>query len=918
MSPAPLTDQEQATIHQLPLPKVMELLVSTFSGLSEQEVQERLKRFGPNKLTEQKELSFLVKFLRQFNNFFSYLLLLGAALSLVSEWLQPGEGAIFIAVALMGVTVLNASFTFIQQHKAEKAMKSFKNLMTSKVVVLRQEERRQIDSTDLVPGDVMLLSEGDKITADARLFEITGLKVNHSALTGESEPLLRSTRPTSGKLLLSRNMVLSGTLVQSGAGKAVVVATGDDTQIGRIAGATRGIGIEASHMQREIGYFIRIISYIAIFLGVTFFLLGEFVVRNPFWTNIVFAIGIIVANVPEGLLPTVTLTLSLAAQRMAREQVLVKNIDSIETLGSVTIICSDKTGTLTENNLFVHGFYLSGVFYSYNREDQQVVLDSRTVNLKRLPGANDFNRILVLCNNSSFDARTGNSFGDPTEICLKQFVSSFDNVEYIEKLHPRTHEIPFTSETRYMITANGIDDHQYAHLKGAPQIVLEKCTHLFFNGQRMPLSDGYKEDILARNEEYAKLGFRVLGAALKDIPLYESEILLEQEDYCFYGLIVMQDPPRKEVPEAVRLCRQAGIRIFVISGDQEKTVENIARQTGILTSPTPKIVSGTELAALDDETLKIFLQEKEVIFARTLPRDKLRIVSLLKNMGEIVAVTGDGVNDAPALRKADVGIAMGRSGTEVAKEAADIVLLDDNFASIAHAIKSGRTVYENIKSFILYILTSNVPEIIPFLFFVLFSWPLALPVLLILCIDLGTDMLPAIGLGMEPSSSDIMNRKPRDPLKKILNWRMLARSYGFIGPLQTLFAYIIFFDILFSGGWSWNRSLDIADPLYRSALTAFFSSVVVTQIFNVFACRTSRTSVLSQNLLPNRIILSGIGAEILMLLLLTYLPPFQFILGTSPFSPYYYGWMIGFGAVILLCEEGRKYFNRHFDLFDID
>jgi len=918
MSSAPLKGQELATIHQLPLPKILELLGSKFSGLSEKEIQERLERFGPNKLTEQKELSLLIKFLLQFENFFSYLLFLGAALSFISEWLQPGEGSIFIAAALMGVAVLNASFTFIQEHKAEKAMKSFKNLMTSKVVVLRQEKRRQIDSIDLVPGDVILLAEGDRITADARLLEISGLKVNHSALTGESEPLLRSIEPTSENLLLSRNMVLSGTLVQSGSGKAVVVATGDDTQIGRIAGATREIGIEVSHMQKEIGYFIRIISYIAIFLGVTFFFLGWFVVRNPFWTNIVFAIGIIVANVPEGLLPTVTLTLSIAAQRMAKERVLVKNIDSIETLGSVTIICSDKTGTLTENNLFVHGFYLNGTFYSYNRDERQVVMDSGTVNLKRIPGANDFNHILVLCNNSSFDARTGNSFGDPTEICLKQFVSSFDNVEYIEKLHPRTHEIPFTSETSYMIAANRIDHYQRAHLKGAPRIVLKKCSHLFFNGKQIPLSEEYRKDILARNEEYAKQGFRVLGTALKDLSSPEGNELLEQQDYCFYGLIVMQDPPREEVPEAVSLCHQAGIRIFVISGDQERTVENIARQVGIITSSPSKIITGDEMAALDDETLKNILREEEVIFARTLPRDKLRIVGLLKDLGEIVAVTGDGVNDAPALRKADVGIAMGRSGTEVAKEASDIILLDDNFASIVHAIKSGRTVYDNIKSFILYILASNVPEIIPFLFFVLFAWPLALPVLLILCIDLGTDMLPAIGLGMEPSSPDIMNVKPRDPRQKILNWKMLARSYGFVGPLQTLFAYLIFFDILLREGWSWGQQLNIDDPLYLSAVTAFFSSVVVTQIFNVFSCRTSRTSVFSQNLLPNRIILTGIGAEILMILLIAYLPLFQIALGTFTFPSYYYGWMVGFGAIILLCEEGRKYFNRHFDLFGID
>ncbi len=320
----------------------------------------------------------------------------------------------------------------------------------------------------------------------------------------------------------------------------------------------------------------------------------------------------------------------------------------------------------------------------------------------------------------------------------------------------------------------------------------------------------------------------------------------------------------------------------------------------------------------DDDALRKIVSKNEVIFARALPKDKLRIVSALKDIGQIVAVTGDGVNDAPALRKADVGIAMGVSGTEVAKEAADIILLDDNFSSIVHAIKSGRTVYDNIKSFILYILTSNTPEIVPFLFFVLFAWPLALPVLLILCIDLGTDMLPAIGLGMESASPDIMDQKPRDPKRKIVNWKMIARSYGFIGPLQTTFAYFVFFYILFGGGWTWGEDLAITSGLYMSAVTGFFGTVVITQAFNVFACRTSRASVFSKGILSNRFILVGIGSEILLLLMFAYIPVFETILGTRSFPAQYFLWMIGFGAVILGCEELRKLAFRRFGKFGLN
>ncbi|OIO72052.1 MAG: hypothetical protein AUJ56_02650 [Zetaproteobacteria bacterium CG1_02_49_23] len=901
-------------IHQLPLDEVLTRLSTSAAGLDNTEVRVRRKAYGINQLTQKHEKPLIVQFLLQFHNLFSYLLLTGAALSFTSELLVRDAGSLFVAWALLGVTVLNAAFTFFQEYRAKKAMKSFANLMTSQVVVLRNGEKLQVDSKRLVPGDIMLLSEGDKVTADARLIEQNMLKVDHSALTGESEPQLRSLEATSGNVLRSRNMVFSGTHVQSGLGTAVVVATGDVTQIGHIARETSAVSSQTSHLQGQISHFIRIISYIAIALGVSFFLLGVVVTQSPLWINLVFAIGIIVANVPEGLLPTVTLTLSIAAQRMAKLNVLVKNIDAIETLGSITVICSDKTGTLTENHLNVHCICLGGHCYAFDREAKRLNMDGRHVHLRTIPGMQDFNDILLLCNNSTLTAER--SFGDATELCLKRFVGAFANIGYIESNQPRLHELPFSSESRYMVTVNRFHSpNARAYMKGATVVVLEHCSHYFEQGEQLELTDTVRQRIIAQNSGYAAQGFRVLGCALKSV---EPEHAAIEDGFCFYGLVVMQDPPRPEVAASVHTCRQAGIRVMVISGDHGSTVLSIARQTGIVQGDNPTVISGDDLHQYDDATLKEALTAPEVLFARALPRDKLRIVTMLKEMGEVVAVTGDGVNDAPALRRADVGIAMGKSGTEVAKEAADIVLLDDNFASIVNAIRAGRTAYDNIKGFITYILTSNTPEIVPFLLFILLGWPLALPVLLILAIDLGTDMLPAIGLGTESPEDDIMCRKPRSPAAKLLNWRMIARSYGFIGPLQTAFAYIIFFDILFDGGWNWGVALAISSPLYMQAITGFFATVIITQIFNVFACRTSKLSMFSKGLFSNPLILIGIASELALLAAIALTPLGNVIFGTAPFDAGYLPLMLLFGAIILACEEARKYLYRSRGIFGLE
>jgi sodium/potassium-transporting ATPase subunit alpha len=912
------TNNKNNNYHKIKLKQLYQDLNTNENGLNTEDAVNRLNKYGKNVLSEKKDKPLIVKFLLQFHNFFSYLLLIGAFLSFLSEYLMPGEGSIYVGYALLGVTLLNAVFTFIQDYKAEKTMSSFKKLMSSHVEVLRDGTKHEIDSQDLVIGDIIYLNEGDKVTADARIIELNNLKVDHSSLTGESEPQLRSLNATSNNILLSRNMVFSGTLVQSGNAKAVVVATGDNTQIGEIAKTTNLVSTQISHLQLQIAHFIKIISFIAIILGVSFFFLGLVLTENTLWISLIFAIGIIVANVPEGLLPTVTLTLSIAAKKMAKQNVFVRNIDAIETFGSLTVICSDKTGTLTENNLFVHGIYLNNKFYNYDRNENTIKDEEKIISINHLKGFYNISNIMLLCNNSYHDNQKNQFFGDSTEICLKKFVSNFQNINYFEKTHPRNGEIPFSSETKYMITSNIYDKHHIANLKGAPEIVLNKCNSIFLDGKISKLSTREKHKLIEKNHEYAKKGFRVLGLAMKQIKSYKKIEKEDTNDFCFYGLVIMQDPPRKEVPDAVKQCHEAGVKIIVVSGDQGTTVENIARQVGIVKTNNALVVTGEEMAKLNDDELKELLKKDEIIFARTLPKDKLRVVTLLKEMGEIVAVTGDGVNDAPALKKADIGIAMGISGTEVAKEASDIVLMDDNFASIAKGMKAGRTVYDNIKNFITYILTSNTPQIVPFLLFIILGWPLALPVLLILAIDLGTDMLPAIGLGVEKSSKDIMKRKPRNPKSKLLNWKMIARSYGFIGPLMTTFAYIIFFKILFAGGWQFGQDIKVTDPLYMSAIMGFLATVVICQMFNVFACRTSRESVFSKGFFSNKIIFIGLITEVILLLLIALNPFFQKIFGTMPFDLGYIPLMIMFGLILLFAEEVRKHFYRKYNIFGVD
>jgi sodium/potassium-transporting ATPase subunit alpha len=890
-----ISNDETITVdqHRITLPELEQRLSCTSAGLGGAEALRRLSEYGSNELRVRKETPEIIKFFRQLTNFFALLLIAGSALAFFADYLQPGQGNFYIGVALLVVVLLNALFTYMQQHVSDRIMESFRNMLPQMISVLRDEQVSRIEARLLVPGDVILLEEGDRVPADGRLIEINQLKVDNSSLTGESEPQLRKLSCTHDSLLESRNMVFSGTLVQSGNGKALVYGTGMNTQIGLIAQLTKETATVETPLRKELHHFIRIISGIAITLGVLFFMLSVFL-GKPLIGSLIFAIGIIVANVPEGLLPTVTLALTMASKRMARKNALLRNLEAVETLGSTTVICTDKTGTITQNRMKVSTLVLGEHEWSAYQSG-----------LAQAEGFAEAWAAIALCNNARL---SGQSFlGDPTEGAMLVFAQQMKPLGDLHSRFPRIHENPFDSSTKCMVTTHRGASGQtnIAYMKGAPEIVFRKCTHELRQGELIEFDSAARQRTLKIYEFLAARGERVLALAFKTT----GDIEVSEENFIYLGLIGMLDPPRPEISGAIDKCRTAGIRVFMITGDYHTTAESIARQVGLFTGDGLVIV-GEQLQSMSEEQLSKLLDNRELVFARTSPMQKLKIVKALQKKGEIVTVTGDGVNDAPALKNADMGVAMGLSGTEVAKEAADMVLMDDNFATIVSAIEEGRTIFSNIKKFIAYILTSNIPEIMPFIAFVVIGAPLALTVVLILTIDLGTDLLPALGLGREPPEHDVMKQPPRRRDERLLTWPLLCMSYGIIGMFQAAAGFFAFFVVLHQGGWAWGSALPESGLLYKTAITSFFAAVVICQVANVLICRTRRQSILSAGIFANKLIWAGIAVELALLAAISHLPFLQPFFGTAPIGWFELSLGLPFAIAILLGDEFRRWLIR--------
>ncbi|MDE4542198.1 cation-transporting P-type ATPase [Thermoanaerobacterium sp. R66] len=893
-------------------------LDTSIKGISKEEANKRLEKYGYNEIKEVKKTSMFSRFIANFTHLLAILLWIASILSFVGGMPQLGW-------AIILVIIVNALFSFWQEFKAEQATESLKKMLPSYVKVIRDGQQEQILARELVPGDVIYLEEGDHVPADARLIEAFEMRTINAALTGESEPVRRTSDVVLDEdvsLIQAPNLVFMGTNVASGSGTAVVYATGMNTQFGKIASLTQTISAEQSPLQKQLTRVAKVIAYLSLVMGVFFFLLGLLMGRSLVDT-FMFAIGIITANVPEGLLPTVTLALAMGVQRMAKRHALVKKLSSVETLGGATVICTDKTGTLTQNEMTVREIWTKVAYYNVSGVGYEpkgdFYVDDQKIDVKNLP--NELSLLLkigLLCNNSRLVRPTNENpswgiIGDPTEGSLVVLAEKAGfTFEEMSREYPRISQLPFDSRRKRMTSIHKYGKEIYVFTKGAPKETLSVCNYILSDDGIKKLEQSDIDDIVRQNDKFAESGLRVLAMAYKKIDNEIKEYSIEnvENDLIFVGLVAMMDPPRPEVELAVKQAHKAGIKIIMITGDYGLTAESIARRIGIVKGPRPRIITGNELDKMSDEDLKKELKNKEIIFARVAPEHKMKVVAALKDMGEVVAVTGDGVNDSPALKKADIGIAMGKSGTDVAREVATMVLTDDNFASIVNAIEEGRAVYDNVRKFITYIFAHLTPEAIPYILFSLFNIPVPITVMQILAIDLGTETLPALALGVEPPEPGVMDRPPRSPKEKLLNLSLFLRGYVLLGIISSIAVLSGYFWVLYSGGWHWGMTLPLSDPLARKAATMSFLGIVIMQVANVFACRTEVASMFSVSFFKNRLLNIGVVFELVLTALLIYVPFLQKIFDTYPVPFKNWLFYVAFMPILIGAEEIRKYLLR--------
>ena len=840
-------------------------------GLSSKKATRRLTEFGFNEIQTNNKKSYLKEYFKQYIQFFAILLEVAAFLAFIADYYVPDEGNAILGYAIIVAVVINATFTFWQEYKADKAMEALMMLMPTMVRVLREDEIKTIDAKEIVPGDIILLEEGDKIAADAVLIESTTLYINTSALNGESKASKRSIEKDikASCVLEARNMVYAGTSVVSGSGVAVVVATAQATEFGKIATLTQNIQKTLTPMQKEVIRITHILTVIAIGMGIVFFILGMFSDQSLLMAAI-FALSLIVANVPEGLLPTITLSLSLASQRMARRNALIKNLDSVQTLGSVTVICTDKTGTLTSNEMVLKELTLSG--------SEQITISGDgygTVGDFSFASHNDSSNkrldelLLAGVLNSRATIEDDKYYGDTTELAIIVAAKKRNiNVDAYKKIN----EIPFTSDRKMMSSVYEDVSGQILYAKGAAEVIFEKCTHFVSsNGEVLLFDEDAKKRMQKSAEAYEDDAYRVLAIAKKNNNISESAMTL-------LGLAAIMDMPRGEVKDAIAECKSAGIRTMMITGDNQKTAQAIAKKINL---HYDAVLTGAEVSLLSEEALENRLSKETILFARMASSQKLKIAIALQNCDEVVAMTGDGVNDAPALKRADIGIAMGKSGTDVAKEAADMILIDDNFKSIVAAIEEGRTVYFNIKKFVTYILSSNVPEIVPYILHFFLKIPMPLSVIQILSIDLGSDMFPGLALGSEKPEKNIMKRPPVGRTEKILDWEVFKRGYFFIGIIEATAAMVAFISFLLLHGWQYG-TVDLNNPLLQSqAMTMTLLGAISCQLVNVWTMRSWEFSAWSVGWTTNKLLIGAMILEFLWIWMLLEVEPVQKVFHTA-------------------------------------
>ena len=836
------------------------------TGLTSSEARSRLDEYGPNLLRVDEGSGLLRPLMRQLTHPLALLLWMAAALAFTTQGATLG-------VAIVSVIALNAIFAFIQERHAQHAVAALRSYLPQHAVVERDGTSHVVDAADVVPGDLLVVREGDAVCADARIFD-GAVEVDLSATNGESVPVGRMGSEIADAAVVraervtdAPDMLLSGTTCTSGEARAVVVLTGMSTELGRIAGLSHRTNHEPSPLERQVRRVAWLIAGVAVLAGLAFLPLGM-IAGLSFTEAAIFGIGLLVANVPEGLLPTITLALAVGVSELAGRGGLVKKLSAIETLGSTDVICTDKTGTLTQNRMTVHSVWgPNGVSIPTHRGRPSALA-----------------RALRTSTTSDRDDRTG----DPTDVAL---LDAADRLDPDGVVPPVVATFAFDPRTRLKSVVATTPAGLLLCTKGAPESVLNRCTSSVDADGGAALTTEERDCLLRRLEDLSSQGLRLIACAQRELKGAPPTSRDETERHLeLLGLVALTDPLRDAVPDAVEQAHAAGITVHVISGDSGPTAAAIARSAGIRVDAST-IVTGPTLDAMSDAELDAVLAGtgREMVFARSSPEDKLRIARRLQREGHVVAMTGDGVNDAPALKRADIGVAMGRSGTDVAREAATMVLTDDDFATIIRAVEAGRRVYDNVRKFVLYIFAHAVPEVVPFLLFALSGGriPLALTVAQILMIDLGTETLPALALGREASEPGIMDRPPRPRRENIITKDMLIRAWGVLGVTSALLVMSAFLLVLTAGGWRLGADVGVGSPLhdtYLRATTVAFAGIVVCQIGTALAARTDRVSLLRVGVLSNRLLLGGIGFELLVAGAAIYAPPLQHMLGTRPLT----------------------------------
>ncbi|XP_072281762.1 potassium-transporting ATPase alpha chain 2-like [Pyxicephalus adspersus] len=979
-----LKKELEITDHKLSIDELeKKYSVDINQGLSTAAAAELLARDGPNKLTPPKGTPEIVKFLMLMAGGFSIVFWIASALCFLAYGLQVAQDPtvskdnLWLAIILIAVVVMTALFAYYQEAKSTNIMAGFKNMVPQQALVLRDGKRIELLAENLVAGDIVYIKGGDKIPADLRLLESSGCKVDNSSLTGESEAQPRGVDCTDDNPLETKNLGFYSTTCLEGTASGIVINTGDRTVIGRIASLASQVGDQKTPIALEIEHFVHLISGLAVGVGIIFFIISISMGYSAL-NAVIFCIGIVVAYVPEGLLATVTVCLSLTAKRMAKKNCLVKNLEAVETLGSTSVICSDKTGTLTQNRMTVAHMWFDKIIHNADTSEDGTgeMFDQSSPTWQAL------GRIATLCNRAEFcsgqedvpiSKKTVN--GDASEAALLKFTEQiFENVIEIRKRNTKVLEIPFNSSNKYQVSIHIPEDPAEKGyllvMKGAPERILDRCSSIMIGGQEWPLDDEMKEHFQKAYLSLGSLGERVLGFCQLLLPstTYGPGYPFDAEsgnfplnNLCFVGLISMIDPPRSSVPDAVMKCRSSGIKVIMVTGDHPITAKAIAKSVGIISSSSETVediaerlgvpiervnprdacaavVNGGTLTDMTSDQLDDILKNhQEIVFARTSPQQKLLIVEGCQRLGAIVAVTGDGVNDSPALKKADIGVAMGIAGSDAAKHAADMILLDDNFASIVTGVEEGRLIFDNLKKSISYTVTKNIPEMIPFMVYVIISCPLPIGTITILFIELGTDIIPSIALAYEKAENDIMTRKPRNPYKdRLVNIELLSYSYFHIAAMETYSGFVNYFTIMAQQGFlpattlglrvNWeDKNINELEDSYGQEWTfrqrlcqewycysGFFISIVVCQMVNTIIRKARRNTLFNRNFFRNKVIFLGLLSQVAIGVILCYIPGMDDALHFMPLRIQY--WFVGieYAVMILVYDEIRRLLIRKF------